>query len=164
MELVGSHLKSEAINRLPRPEADLFGRTAFNRFYYATYLEVRRGLAEMRHEWAGDMPHAAIPEILRGTIKKELSKGKQQAQKLDDQALVKRCASATSAALDLAKLLDEGRSVRVTADYHPEILIDFAHAPDFQLNSVPVNLALSWPHRARTLMQAIADAWKQLHG
>ncbi|MCE4535805.1 hypothetical protein LXT12_00840 [Pelomonas sp. P7] len=163
MERVGSYLRQEAVRLLPQAEADLFGRTAFNRFYYATYLEVRSGLSKMKAEWTGEMPHAMIPEILRGTVKKELTKGRAKALKADDHQLAAQCASAASAAMDLAKLLDEGRQVRVTADYYPEVLVNFARAPDFELNSVAVLSASSWPYRARVFMQVISGVWRQVY-
>ncbi|MEO6280065.1 hypothetical protein [Roseateles sp.] len=163
MEQVGSHLRKEAIRLIPSGEADLFGRTAFNRFYYATYLEVRAGLSKMRPEWAGEMPHATIPEVLRGTIKRELAKGRAKALKADDHNLASQCASAASAAEDLARLMDEGRQVRVTADYYPEVLVNFVVAPDFELNSVAVNTASTWPFRAKSFVRIILGVWRQIN-
>ncbi|XHS78108.1 hypothetical protein ACFJGW_20660 [Burkholderiaceae bacterium UC74_6] len=163
MEIVARHLQQEAIRRGPADAADLFGRSAFNRYYYATFLEVKGGLGALRDEWTRNIAHADLPQILRGQVKKQLAAGKRKAMRADDYKSAGICASADSAAEDLAKLLDAGRATRVTADYHPEIPVDFASAPDFQLDTVGVQAAQTWPHRARGYLQVISNAWRQIH-
>jgi hypothetical protein len=163
MEIVADHLEQQAMTRSVSSERDSFGRSAFNRYYYATFLQVKSGLAELRPEWAGDMAHAKIPEMLRGTICSDLKKGHQKALRTSDHEVVVLCSRAVSAAKELAKLMDEGRATRVTADYHPEIPVSFSTGVRFRLNSVGVDAARIWPHRARALVADIQSAWRQIN-
>jgi len=163
MEVVASHLQEEAVRRSPGPDADQFARSAFNRYYYATFLEVKAKLATLRPEWANEMQHAAMPEILRGKVKAALTAGRNKATRADDRKIAQLCQDACRAAAEVAKLLDEGRVTRVTADYHPDIPVDFIHSPDFELNKVGVKVARHWPQRARVQMSLIGNAWRQIH-
>lgn len=163
MEIVAQHLQHEAAVRTLSVERDLFGRSAFNRYYYATFLEVKASLAKLRPQWAGELAHASVPEVLRGTVKKELTRGRYTAQRMNDSEVVSLCQKALSAAESLAKILEEGRVTRVAADYHPEIPVEFVAASDFRLNTVGVQTAQTWPHRARVLLVPISSAWRQIH-
>lgn len=163
LDLVAGHLVQEAIRRIPADEADGFARTAFNRYYYSAYLEVRKGLRTLKPEWSQDLPHAQIPEILRGTIHKTFNDARNKALRRGDAEIIKMCESARSAASDLAKLLDLGRQVRVTADYHPEIPIDFVPQPNFVLNAISIDSARSWPHKAKAYVSPIVSTWRHLN-
>jgi hypothetical protein len=162
MEIVARHLQEQASSKAPSQEGDLFGRSAFNRYYYAAYLEVRLGLSGWRREWEGDMAHAKIPEILRGQVSKALKAGLRLAERNSDNEVASLCSFGITAAKDLAQLMDNGRSARVTADYNPEIRVEFSPDANFQLNTVGVNEARSWPGRARGLVDVISQAWRQV--
>ena len=163
METVAHHLQKEAINRrLNAEECDLFGRSAYNRYYYATFLKVREMFSQLDASW-GALPHKAYPEILRGTIKKTIAGGRSKAIKLGDLKLISLCQQATAAASDLATLMTQGYAVRVIADYHPEIPVAFTDAERFELNSVKISTAHGWPSRAQTLTNTIEAAWKQIN-
>lgn len=163
MELVASHLKSEATRRTDAVERDLFARSAFNRYYYATFLLTRATLASFRAEWRDNIPHATMPELLRGKIKTLITKERFSAQKNGDTELVAICLRALSALEDLAKILDIGRATRTTADYNPEIQIDFSNGIAFRLNTISISDANSWPQRARGYLLTISLAWKQIN-
>lgn len=162
MEAVAHHLKIEA-QALPKGiERDCFGRSAFNRYYYAVFLDVKSALTSINSS-RGELAHASIPEMLKGSIQKKLKNGRIQAIKSNDTELIKLCSRAIAATEALAKLLDEGRATRVTADYHPEIPVNFLTSRgDFQLNTVAVSDAQSWPHKARSLINTITTAWIQI--
>jgi len=162
MEAVAKHLQDEAMSRAQSTEGDLFGRSAFNRYYYATYLEVRRELGVIKHEWGAHMDHATIPDLLRGQLLKGLTSGFRQATKIHDKELITTCSAAMEAAKELAKLMERGRGARVTADYNPQILVKF-NAHDFELNSVRVSEAKSWPPKAKIFMNTITRAWKYIN-
>lgn len=161
METVARHLQTEAMSRTVPIERDQFGRSAFNRYYYAAFLRVRAGLSGMRYEWRR-LPHADMPLVLKGQIAQELKQGRQRAIKAQDADLVSLCGRALSAAIDLAKLLEEGKTTRVTADYSPEIAVDFTGGENFQLNTVAVNNARLWPGRAGAFIDSVSAAWRQL--
>lgn len=162
MEKVAQYLQSEAVNRTCQVERDLFGRSAFNRYYYAMYLEVRSSVAKLRPEWANSK-HATLPELFRGAIKKSLSQGSKKARRIGDNDLVNLCERAISMSENLANLMEKGYATRVSADYYPDLPISFLGAREFQLNTVDIKDAKSWPSKARSFLATITDAWKQLH-
>jgi hypothetical protein len=161
METVAQLLRDEALTRTVHLERDQFARSSFNRFYYAAFLRVRDGLATMSPGW-DEMAHAAMPQLLRGSITGKLKMGLAQAKRNEDGDLVSICSCALDAAFDLANLLDQGRMTRVTADYRPDQPVDFSTVPDFSLNEVTVKSARSWRHRADVQMQTIEKAWRQI--
>ncbi|TWT20326.1 hypothetical protein FQY83_11390 [Luteimonas marina] len=162
MELVAVHLQTEAVSRSSGEEKDLFGRSSYNRYYYATFLCVRGLLRRLNAEWA-DLPHAAYPELLRGKVKKALQKGRASAQKTGDADVVRACNRACSAVLSLAKLMTESSATRVTADYYPEVPIQFSGVDRFSLRSVDITTAHSWLTEAQTYTMAIEEAWNQIN-
>lgn len=163
MESVAQHLQSEAIRRTDLIEKDVFGRSAFNRYYYATFLLVKDKFASFRSEWAGDLAHAQIPEMLRSNIRKTFIEGRRRAQKAEDTDVFNLCQRALSASEDLARLMEEGRATRVVADYKPELLVDFSVGEGYALNTVSVLKAHTWPYKAKGYLSTISSAWKQLN-
>lgn len=163
MEIVAQHLQQQAIKRREHLERDLFGRSAFNRYYYAMFLDVKTGLGGLRPEWGNEIAHKAVPELLRGTVKTHLQQGSKKALRANDAEVVSLCEKAKSAAESLAKMMDQGRATRVAADYTPDIPVEFSTSADFSLNTVSVEEARQWPYRARGLIAIIASAWKQIH-
>jgi len=117
-------------------------------------------LGSLRREW-DTISHADVPQLLRGTIKTELSNGRKKAYKADDAETIEVCSRAITAVLELANLMEEGYATRVTADYTPTILVDFSSLHNFKLNTVFVKQAASWPVKARLLCATIAVAWNQ---
>ncbi len=163
MEIVGLHLQREAVKSgKPAEESDLFGRSAYNRYYYASFLCVRRLLIELDSKW-DKLPHADYPNLLRVTIKTEIDKHKRRAQRLNDSALVQLCLQAINASHELAKIMEKGFVTRVVADYRPEIKVDFTGGDRFRLQSVEITEAHQWPEKAYALAQTISSAWKQTH-
>jgi len=161
MEVVARHLKNHATTMSAGIDRDLFGRSAFNRFYYAAFLNLKADLGAVIT--ALPKTHAGIPDFLRTTVKKELAAGIAKARRADDQALMKACSQAKSAASELADLMEQGYVTRVVADYHPDALVNFSDSLNFMLNNVPVDYAQTWPHRARLFARNIVDAWRQIN-
>lgn len=162
MEVVAQHLRHEAVVRLVDPARDTFGRSSFNRFYYAAFLRVRTLLATLNSvDWV-ELPHADMPALLRGKVRDRLAKGRRAAQRADDAPLVQACNVAIAAIAELASVLDKGRMTRVTADYQPEVAVDFSVGSNFTLNTVSVQLASEWPTRAEQLCRVVEAAWRQI--
>lgn len=166
MEEVAAHLANEARVRhlagdKKSGDDDSFGRSAFNRYYYATFLVIREGLRSLHGTWAG-LAHKDIPPLLKGEIKKTLKRGLQDAKRLSDGDVVKQCSKAIEAADELAELTTRAYGVRVTADYNPEIRVSFNERGTFSLNAIAVDEAKKWPYKARALVPAIISAWSQI--
>ena len=72
MERVALELQRTAINRRGQiDDFDQFGRSAFNRYYYAVFLIVRDLMLEFNPRWSGS--HASIPGMLRASVHDEIA-------------------------------------------------------------------------------------------
>lgn len=160
MEAVARHLRDRAIalGVASDVEADSFGRSAFNRYYYAAYLAVRHILEPV----IPDLPrqHSTLPEFLRTTVRKQLGKRRERASRAGDHPAAKASKDAKQAVLNLAEILVAGYGSRVMADYHPEIPVDFG-CQDFKLNEVRCTVAQGWPPKAKHFANIIAAAMRQ---
>jgi len=161
MEEVAIYLQREANQRTDSRQRDQFGRSAFNRLYYATFIPISHTLARLRPEWAG-LPHKDVPEVIRGSIIKALKEGKTRANRLGDYDTVTSCSRAISLCYELADMMESGYAIRVTADYHSEVAVDFAAGADFRLATVPVSVARQWPGRATAYAETISNIWRQI--
>lgn len=163
MESVARHLQVQALrNHKDGGDDDIFARSAYNRYYYATFLIVRSSLSSINHSWSS-IAHKSYPDVLGLTIPKQLAKGRQKALSLNDMKLVTDCQSAIAAAKSLAAIMKSGSAVRVLADYEPEVKIDFQDEERFALGGVSITEAHQWPTRAKNLSAAIVATWKQIN-
>ncbi len=111
----------------------------------------------------GELPHAAIPELLKGTIRTELAKGKNKAFRVADIEAERSCARAVSAAVELSKLMITGYATRVVADYQPEIQIIIDAEQECFLNSIGAKEAKNWSNKSAGFVNAIVTAWSQIN-
>lgn len=158
MERVGLDLQTTAFSR--RADAvdfDLFGRSAFNRYYYATYLEVRAMLRRFNPTWKGS--HADIPNELTGWVTTNLSAIQKKVGKIPDNQAIQICKAAKAGAADLAQLLRAAYAVRVLADYEPEVAV-VLDGERFRLDRTSITDAHSWLARARADIAKIDRAWR----
>lgn len=161
MEIVALHLEDEALRRSSDDGRDQFGRSAFNRYYYATFLKVQSALRIHRPHWAKN-GHSKLPRVLKDDVVKELRGNFDKGKKTGDNEIIRLCSDAISAAKALASLLEEGYATRVTADYFPDIAVDFVSTKDFKLNAITVTHAHSWPSKASGLVATLERAWRQI--
>lgn len=143
MERVGLDLQKTAL-RLKRDQRgfDLFGRSAFNRYYYATYLRVRGLILEFNPDWSGG--HASVPDILTGSVTKEIKSFRSKMMKSGDPKSIEVCSKGVSSAAALAELMRRARLVRNSADYHPEEPVVREDGKRFSLANTSVTDAHSW--------------------
>jgi hypothetical protein len=140
---------------------DRFGRSAFNRYYYACYLETRGMLADLNPGWA-KATHANIPDILR-MINKTFAAviKKQQGRTLtwsDAKNLKQELNRSTS---DLAQLLEAAYAIRCIADYQPELAI-IRKGSILELQQHSIHEAKNWPARAAACAKDIRKVWNEL--
>ena len=69
---VAEHLSRQAKSSYKKGDsayamADAFGRSAFNRYYYASFLNVRDLVSTLDGRWAR-ISHKGIPDLLRGAV------------------------------------------------------------------------------------------------
>lgn len=165
MEEVAQFLSVRALElRNDEAQADLFGRSAFNRYYYAAYLITRDMLTDFDRNWRST-PHAKIPEILNGSVKKPINNFKRMVTKLGDSESISICSNAISGISELSNVLVSAYSIRVTADYDPDVLIEFGEGvSSFKLRSTSVGVARNWTEQARFLTGVVRRGWNLAHG
>lgn len=162
MRLVADHLREQALARAGTADFDGFGRSAFNRYYYATFLMIREKFYTMGILQAGqELPHSNVPERLRGTLKKELSKARIKILRSGDRELTGKISSAESAAEDLARMIEEAKAIRTLADYEPETALVLSRR-GFSLVDVDIDAARAWPQKAEGYLRVIESAWRQI--
>lgn len=160
MQSVAHHLQVEAIRIAPAAEADSFARSAFNRYYYATFLCVRETLVEIDSKYESSLSHKEIPSMLRGMIQRRIKGIQKKASRLDDSRLVTECRQASSQNLSFADVLSKAYAIRVVADYNPHTQVKF-NPPRFELSGVSVNEAHDWAQLASVWSTAVLSVIRQ---
>lgn len=161
MKFVGEQLEKLALLEPVKKQADTLGRSAFNRYYYASFLITREMLGSLDPKWK-HTAHAAIPNHLRTAIRRLV---KSQLDKAVKQELVtisqkSRLLTALKIATDeLANLLTEAYAVRIVADYQPEIPI-IVEEKVIILDGNKLTLASKWPSRANMYCSKILKVWR----
>lgn len=126
-------------------DVDAFGRSAFNRHYYATFLTVRDLLVTIDAAWA-KTPHAEIPNRIEKNL---VARIKDAAKKqVRSGVLVAGRSSAIvgqsiSAATEIASVLKSAYNIRVAADYEPSHKVVFG-STGLELDSCSIGEASSW--------------------
>lgn len=162
MQVVGHHLQLEAIKQAPA-QRDLFARSAYNRYYYAVFLNVRGMVEKLNPSWT-NQPHKGYPELLKGSVVRKFKQARARAVRLSDHEAVSTFAAGISATLSLATLMETAYAIRIVADYHPLELVDFHSSSRFSLKSIGITEAHTWEPTARTLIANIIQAWAQMDG
>jgi uncharacterized protein (UPF0332 family) len=164
VEQVGNALALQAVKLKAKSiEADLFGRSAFNRYYYAVFYVARSMLSDFSPDWKS-VPHASVPQLLVGQVRKDIQRFKQKANKLGDTESVSLCSHAIESLDQLSELLKKGYSVRVAADYDTTVSVEFEEGSNqFSLASTTVSTARNWVQRAVFLTSSVRRAWRLAH-
>jgi hypothetical protein len=160
LQEVAHHLQKHA-KVCPEAERDAFARSAYNRYYYAGYLKLRAAFTEMDESWARTA-HKSYPDTLRGDITRRLKRAYGRADKIGDNETTKKITAAQRAIPALCRLIEAAYSVRVVADYNPDVRVVFGDANSFSLNSIDVSTAFKWQSDIETLSGVIIDAWKHI--
>lgn len=162
MQQVAEHLCVEA-KRLKGSDADLFARTAFNRYYYASYLSARELLARLNSQWTSQS-HKGIPDLMERSLTDLV---RRQAKKLAGKGLLTAAqqsnlvSQVNQASSDIASVLRVAYAVRVVADYKPELLVIF-DVPNFTLDSHSDAEARNWKARVDRAKGIILNVTKEL--
>ena len=161
MKIVGDQLATWALAQTEDHKKDLFGRSAFNRYYYAAFLSTRQMLGEFETAWK-KTPHGKIPDLLKRTLKRKAERALKSAIDKDiltrgeGMQVIKQHNKSVS---DLAGLLEQAYQVRISADYEPELRIQQTNKV-ISLGNHKLTSAERWPDRAASCCKAIRRAWK----
>lgn len=143
LHLVGTTLSAKA-KEASGDIADAFGRSAFNRYYYATYLAVRDLLIKFDSSW--DVSHADAPTLVENTLPTLVRREAKRLQKssvlthADEQRI---CSGVASAGAAIAEVLRVAYKVRVISDYRPEEQVAFDKST-FHLDDHSEGEARAW--------------------
>ncbi|PCJ85713.1 MAG: hypothetical protein COA52_15920 [Hyphomicrobiales bacterium] len=162
MHTVGHHLQVTAVAATAN-EKDAYARSAYNRYYYGAFLNARDMLSSLDPAWSS-LAHASYPRLLKGQIRKEISRKKNIARRNGDIELVGRTEKATRAVDELAKILNTAYSIRVVADYEPNEAVTFGPDLRFALRSVDISEAHEWESQTRILCNNVKAVWDEIHG
>jgi hypothetical protein len=121
MYRVGDKLVAIAIGATDNEEADLFGRSAINRYYYACFLDAREAVLHISPTLK--IRHSQLPTNLEGavadTVRKEIRRLERELAISSTDADSYRV-TLNRAVSSLAQTLESAYKLRVTADYEPE--------------------------------------------
>jgi hypothetical protein len=163
MMVVAERLSAIALTEPVEEHADLYGRSAFNRYYYATYLITRDMLRQLNPSWTRT-GHSEIPNLLTGAVIKTVRKELSRQHKLGglgsgESASMGR--DANTAAAELSNLLKIAYEVRRVADYEPERRI-LRNGRVIKLGEQTMEAARNWPRRASASTKTLIKIWRQL--
>jgi hypothetical protein len=123
---VGEHLAQRAVAETG-VLADAFGRSAFNRYYYAAYLATRELLGAVEPRWTAQS-HSEIPELLEKAFVRRIqgqAKALARSGAITDADRLRVSRQAASAAASMAATLRTAYAIRVTSDYEPQTTVCF---------------------------------------
>lgn len=163
MQIVAEKLAEIAMSEKTEINADLFGRSAFNRYYYSSYLQVRDMLGHIDKAWAHSS-HKSIPDILTGSFSKLIKKTTKDQYKvgllnLTDSEQYKTRAIKASA--EIADILITAYSIRIDADYFPDKKIKIEKGTLY-LSNQSLSCAKNWLSRVSFLKGEVLHVCRQL--
>lgn len=143
---VATSLKKDAYLSKSRNEelAIAYGRTSFNRYYYACYLSARDLVKQLLP--GTKFQHGEAPDLIEKNVVKLI---KQKSQKQHKDGLISfgdnsRIITTTNqSAAEIARILKVGYLIRGIADYEPEVNVIFEN-DTFSLEKHTESEANSW--------------------
>ncbi|HHN8404033.1 TPA: hypothetical protein ACRRXZ_002560 [Morganella morganii] len=163
MQYVGSELERLALTNTDPNNADLLGRSAFNRYYYAAFLITRETLGFMQPNWKGTA-HAEIPNLLENALRKPAKTAltKQVRSGLLDKSKESRLlAELKAVGNELSQLLRLAYDARILADYEPEIKTT-KNGGVICLKTHKLTTASQWPKQAEKQCAKLKRIWKEI--
>ncbi|NIF53504.1 hypothetical protein [Burkholderia sp. Ax-1724] len=163
MERVAEALTIQAISVKDERDANLFGRSAFNRYYYSVYLSTRQ-MVRIGHPEIKQFKHKELPDLLIGKVQERIQQEASKLKKrniLSDGQASQLVQSARQALSELANILREGYHIRVIADYEPTVIATVSNGHVI-LESKTSDAARQWGLRAQRCIGQIHRVWRQL--
>lgn len=139
-------LEASKLGSTDPKEGEAYVRSAFNRYYYATYYSVRELLFQLDEKWA-KTNHAEIPNLLEEALVKHVDREMNKLVRCkaltpSEQSAKKHLLRA--ATNQLASLMRESYQVRVAADYKPEIPVAYKVNNIYELQGRTDQAAKNW--------------------
>ncbi len=163
MQYVGSELERLALNNPDLNHADLLGRSAFNRYYYAAFLITRETLGFMQSNWKGTA-HAEIPNLLEKALRRPAKAALQKQVRsglLDKGDESRLLAELNATGSELSQMLRLAYDARILADYEPEIKT-MKEGGVIYLRTHKLTTASQWPNQAEKQCAKLRRIWKDI--
>lgn len=164
MRVVGDALVKMSLLEADANSADLFGRSAFNRYYYASYLIVRDLLSRLDKNWASQ-GHASIPDLLERAIPKKIKPIllRQERDGLITSGYAARKKSEMLRAVsDVSNVMRSAYDVRCIADYEPDKKITKDSGGVIFLNGSKISEAEDWVSTVDSRVKVMLRIFKEL--
>ena len=156
---VGDHLRVAAMAK-SCVNADRFGRSVFNRFYYSAYLRTRETLKFMGSEYT--MGHASIPTHLKVKIKPLFKSCARASSALSGRSEINAIASKCHVTCgEIAYRLEILNALRKTADYNPDIPSEIRDS-DVILGSCKSAVARKYVAEIHMQCERLEGLWRQI--
>lgn len=163
MRYVGNELERLALENADPDHADLLGRSAFNRYYYAAFLITRETLGSMQSNWRSTS-HAGIPALLESALRKPAEHALEKQVKAGLLSLSKKkqlLAALNATGSELAQLFRCAYDARVLADYEPEIKTT-KYGNVISLKTYKLTTASQWSNQAEKHCAKLKRIWKEI--
>jgi len=163
MKMVGDKLRDLAIVAGDADAINKYGRSAFNRYYYAAYLIVRDTIMDIDPKWAR-CSHKDLPSLLQKTIYRQARDQALRLEKAGQLSARQRTTLITSIKIctdSLAQLLQSGYAIRCVADYSPEEIVVYRDK-NLHLGECTTSAAQHWPRRAARSAGQLQAKWREL--
>ncbi|NIH19348.1 hypothetical protein [Morganella morganii] len=168
LHLVADHLVKQANATFKKGEqhqilADAYGRTAFNRYYYACFLNIREFVSNFDSNWA-KVKHAGVPELLRISVNKKIVVELKKSERIGDitSREYQSKKSIILSSLDaMASTMSMAYIIRGIVDYEPEIKMIFKEN-GFTINSQTVASAKGWLQTINSESSKITKIMKEV--
>lgn len=161
MKIVGEQLEAWAKSQMEFGSKDLFGRSAFNRYYYSAYLTTREMLGDLNGKWRRTN-HSDTPNLLlkgvREPVIRQLEKD-HKSGRITKTEMGQQRRTLQVSTTELSNLLIQAYALRGIADYEPEVHVR-VEGTVISLDSYKLNSARGWPDRANGLCKSIRKSWK----
>ena len=163
MKIVGDKLAEIADSEQDSTGRDLFGRSAFNRYYYSIYL-ITIGMLENFESEDKNINHSSIPDMLKGRVRNrsvdEIDKAVRN--KMINYAVSRKLKRELIRGLnELANLMNEAYGIRVIADYRPKQPLE-SGVSGLKLGSCTLSSAKGWEGRANLYCGRIISVWRTI--
>jgi hypothetical protein len=162
MKAVGEHLRVHSVKQTDSNLMDLFGRSAFNRFYYAAFLITRDMLGDLDPKWK-KLKHSTLPVILEKSLKpivlrrvnKNVQSGIMSEGEKSKQLRILKVATG-----ELSNLLKEAYALRCIADYQPELRVS-RNRDVLTLEDKKLTTAKTWPDKSSACCKSIRKVFME---
>lgn len=163
MIIVGDHLADSALKQSDNSNSDLFARSAFNRYYYAVYLIVKKRISSINPAWS-NIPHKSLPKVLTGKVtdiikndvKRKIKQGVFSPYEGESLKQI-----VVHSANELSNLLVDANRIRVIADYEPDTKV-IVKGNTFFLGGEKISEAKRWKNIAETHTNSIMKAYRNV--